>query len=261
MDKLPARVGWIWVKQGMALFRKQPGALMALFFCCMFLSLVTMIVPLLGQIAPFVLTPIFSIALLEGCSQVDQGKRALPNLLLSGFRKPSRGPLLGLGALNLLMLVLALLVLYAMAGDTVLQLGGRTADIDPGEVDGLLGALFVSSTIYTAGWLLTCMAAPLIHWQKMALNKALFFSVVAVVRNIKPFATATVTLHVFYFLACKLAVLLLGQSQVAVAAIFTLLMITVVLMHCTLYASYRQVFGSPVPAPVVEEPADKPDLL
>ena len=37
MTTLPARAGWHWVKQGLQVFRKQPGALMALFFSCMFL--------------------------------------------------------------------------------------------------------------------------------------------------------------------------------------------------------------------------------
>ena len=42
MTKYSARTGWQWVKQGMMLFRQQPGGLMALFFCCMFVSLFSM---------------------------------------------------------------------------------------------------------------------------------------------------------------------------------------------------------------------------
>ncbi|HEX7983423.1 MAG TPA: BPSS1780 family membrane protein [Duganella sp.] len=245
MNKFPARAGWQWVKQGMQLFRRQPGGLMALFFCCMFVSLVSMIVPLLGQIAPFILTPLFSIALLEGCAQVDQGKRALPNLLLSGFRKPSRNPLLAMGVLNLLLLVIALGVLYAMAGDAVMLMSRRPPQIDQSQLEGLLGAAFTSSTIYTVGWLLTCLAAPLIYWQKMNLNKALFFSVVAVFRGWKAFLTAAVTLHLLYFVGCRIVMLILGTSQLAVAGIFTLFLITIVLTHCTLYIAYRQIFGAP----------------
>jgi hypothetical protein len=244
MTKFPARAGWQWVKQGMMLFRKQPGGLLALFFCCMFVSLFSMIVPLLGQIAPFVLTPMFTIALLEGCSQVDQNKRALPNLLLSGFRKPSRSPLLIMGLLNLLLLVIALGALYLMAGDAVMQMGSRPPQIDPAQLEGLLGAVFTASTIYTVGWILTCLTAPLIYWQQMNLNKALFFSVVAVCRGWKAFITATVTLHLMYFVGCKIVVLILGTSQLAVAGIFTLFLITIVLAHCTLYVAYRQIFGT-----------------
>jgi hypothetical protein len=254
MNKFPARAGWQWVKQGMLLFRKQPGGLMALFFCCMFVSLFSMIVPLLGQIAPFILTPMFSVALLEGCAQIDQDKRALPNLLLSGFRKPSRNPLLAMGALNLLLLVIALGVLYAMAGDAIVKVGSQPPQIDPSQLEGLLGAVFLSSTIYTVGWMLTCLTAPLIYWQQMKLNKALFFSVVAVLRGWKAFLTAAVTLHLMYFVGCKIVVLIFGTSQLAVAGIFTLFLITIVLTHCTLYVAYRQIFGA---APTGVAPADQ----
>lgn len=259
MTKFPARAGWQWVKQGMMLFRKQPGGLMALFFCCMFVSLLSMIVPILGQIAPFVLTPMFTIALLEGCAHVDQGQRALPNLLLSGFRQPMRSPLLMVGLLNLLLVVIALGVLYLMAGDTIVQMGTRPPQIDPEQLEGMLGAVFAASTIYTVGWTLTCLTAPLVYWQQMKLNKALFFSVVAVLRGWKAFLTAALTLPLMYIVGSKIVVLILGASQLAVAGIFTLFLITIVLAHCTLYVAYRQIFGPTDLA--VPAKADNPNPL
>ncbi|SEN63032.1 hypothetical protein SAMN05428959_102679 [Duganella sp. CF517] len=259
MNKFPARAGWQWVKQGMMLFRKQPGGLMALFFCCMFVSLFSMIVPLLGQIAPFILTPLFSIALLEGCAHVDQGKRALPNLLLSGFRKPVRSPLLVMGALNLLLIAIAVGVLYAMAGDTVMLVSKRPPQIEQSQLDGLLVAVLIASTLYAVGWILTCLTAPLIYWQQMKVNKALFFSVVAVLRGWKAFLTAAVTLYLMNFIACQIVVLILGTSQLAVAVVFTLLLITLVLTHCTLYIAYRQIFGPTDLA--VPAKADRPEPL
>ncbi|USX26183.1 hypothetical protein NHH73_27060 [Oxalobacteraceae bacterium OTU3CINTB1] len=259
MNKFPARAGWQWVKQGMMLFRKQPGGLMALFFCCMFVSLFSMIVPILGQIAPFILTPLFSVAILEGCAQVDQGKRALPNLLLSGFRKPVRSPLLTVGALNLLLVAIALGVLYAMAGETVMLVSKRPPQIEQGQLDGLLVAVLIASTIYTVGWILMCLTAPLIYWQQMKLNKALFFSVVAVLRGWKAFLTAAVTLYLLNFIACQIVVLILGASQLAMAGIFTLFLITIVLTHCTLYIAYRQIFGPTDLA--VPAKADSPEPL
>lgn len=260
MNKFPARAGWQWVKQGMMLFRKQPGGLMALFFCCMFVSLFSMIVPFLGQIAPFILTPLFTVALLEGCAQVDQGKRALPNLLLSGFRKPVRSPLLAMGVLNFLLMVIALSVLYAMAGDTVIQVSKRPPQIEQSQLDNLLVAVLISSTIYTLGWILTCLTAPLIYWQQMKMNKAVFFSVVAVLRGWKAFLTAGVSLYLMNFIACQIVVLILGPSQLAVACAFTLLLITLVLTHCTLYVAYRQIFGPTGLAVPVKEDTPEPLL-
>jgi hypothetical protein len=228
--KLPARAGWHWIKQGWALFRKQPGALMALFFSCMFVSMFLMLVPVLGSIAMLVLMPIFSVALLQGCAEIDQGKRALPNLLLVGFQKPAR-----------------------ISGDAMEALREAKAGMQPELLEGVLGGMLTGSAIYTIGWMLACMAAPLIFWQKLALNKALFFSVVAVMRAVKAFATAVVIQHVLNFISIQIIALLLGRSQLAVAAIFTVFLISMVLMHCTLYAAYCQIFGPPqplTPAPV-----------
>ena len=50
--------------------------------------------------------------------------------------------------------------------------------------------------------------------------------------------------------------LLFDSPQLEVTAIFTIFLMMIVLMHCTLYASYRQIFGPPqgAPDPVKPEP-------
>ena len=249
MTKLPARAGWHWIKQGWALFRKQPGALMALFFTCMFLSMFVLLLPVLGQILWGVLMPLLSIALLQGCAEVDQGRRALPNLLLTGLQKPMRKHLLGLGVLNFLVMALAALILFAMAGDVMEAWreaqSQAAAGVKPPNVDGLLSATLIGSAIYTTWWILSSMAAPLIFWQKMPLNKALFFSVVAVLRAIKAFISAVLIHHILLFIGIQIIVLVLGVSQIAIAAVFTIYLVNLVLVHCTLYAAYSQIFGPP----------------
>ena len=65
MEKLPANAGWLWVKQGFALFRKQPAEMATLFLAYMFLMLIIGIVPLFGQILPMVLVPVFSMAFMQ----------------------------------------------------------------------------------------------------------------------------------------------------------------------------------------------------
>ena len=253
MEKLPARDGWHWIKRGFSLFRKQPGALMALLFCCMFLSIAVLVVPLLGQIAPVLLAPIFSVAMLQGCAHADQGRRALPNLLLSGFRKPARGPLLALGTLYLLVMLLSLAVLSWMDGGVLIKMATRQIPMDQSMLEDSRGAIFVSAGIYMLGWMLSCMAAPLIYWQKMSLAKALFFSVVAVGRGFKAFLTGALILFVIYQVASIIPMMLFDTLEFQVTSIFTVFLIMVVLMHCTLYASYCQIFGPPeleaAPAP------------
>ncbi|HTN67517.1 MAG TPA: BPSS1780 family membrane protein, partial [Burkholderiaceae bacterium] len=108
MEKLPAKSGWLWVKEGFALFRKQPAEMSTLFMAYMFLMLVVGLVPLLGQVLPLFLVPIFSIGFLQACANVERGQRVFPNLLLTGCRSPARNRLLQLGVLYLLAAILAI---------------------------------------------------------------------------------------------------------------------------------------------------------
>ena len=79
-----------------------------LFLGYMVCMLLVSIVPLLGQLLPVILVPIFSVAFAQGCLNIDQGKRVLPSLLISGFRKPAFPSLLGLGVLYILMAIAAI---------------------------------------------------------------------------------------------------------------------------------------------------------
>ena len=254
MEKLPARVGWHWVKQGFAVFRKQPGALMAILFSCMFLSLLSSILPLVGVFLPALLAPIFSVALLQGCADIDQGKRALPQLLLAGFQIPARKQLLLLGVVYMAVMLVALVALNLLGADAISQMTENPGKLDPKILDNMRGAALVSALIYMGGWLLTCLAAPLIYWQKMALGKALFFSVVTVTREIKAFATMMVSLYLLCQLLGVIPLLLFGSPQLAFAAVFSIILMLIVLMHCSLYAAYRQIFGPPPASPTTPTP-------
>ncbi|WP_343730030.1 BPSS1780 family membrane protein [Duganella sp.] len=257
MSKLPARAGWHWVKQGFAVFRKQPGALMAILFSCMFVSLLSSILPLVGVLLPALLAPLFSVALLQGCADIDSGKRALPNLLLAGFRSAQRNQLLKLGVVYAVVLQLALIVLHLLGADAISQINESPGKLDPGLLDSMRGAVFASTLIYMGGWMLTCLAAPLIFWQKMALGKALFFSVMTVLREFKAFATMMVSLYLICQLLGVIPLLLFGSPQLAFAAVFSIILMLVVVMHCSLYAGYRQLFGAPSDAPTTVD-LDKP---
>ncbi len=254
MEKLPARTGWLWVKQGLDVFRKQPGALMALLFSCMFLSMIAAVIPLVGGLLPSVLAPLFSVALLQACADADQGKRALPFLVASGFRKPARRPLLQLGGLYLALTLVALTVLRLMGDDVFSQLtGSGQVRVDQEMLENLRLPLVVASLLYLLGWMLVCLAAPLIYWQQMKLGKALFFSVVTVTRNFKAFITAAVMLYLLCQVMGLLPLLLLGLPSLAVAVLFGIVLMMIMWVHCTLYVSYRHIFGTP---PVSAEAID-----
>lgn len=257
MNKLPMRTGWLWVQQGWQLFRKQPGGLMALFFCCMFLSMFSLAVPLLGSIAPTLLAPMFTVAILQACADVEHGQRAQPRLVFSGFRQPLRRPLLGLGALYLLVMLVALGVLSLLDNGNLIHMASREVEVDEAALEQSRGPLFLASLIYMLGWLFSCLAAPLIVWQKMSLGKALFYSVVTVKRDFRAFFAAALLLFILFQIGTALPVFLLSSPQLKLTVIFTLFLIMVVLLHCTLYVCYRHYFGTP-PASAVPASTPKP---
>ena len=89
MTQVPAITGWHWIKQGTALFRKQPLEISTMFLGYMFLTVAGGIIPVLGQILPLLLVPVFSMSFMQACVQLESGKRIFPNLLVSGFRLPA----------------------------------------------------------------------------------------------------------------------------------------------------------------------------
>ncbi|MDC8759741.1 BPSS1780 family membrane protein [Janthinobacterium fluminis] len=247
MEKLPASTGWLWVKQGFGLFRQQPGGLSTLFLGYMFCMLAVSIVPLLGQILPVILVPVFSVAFLQACNHIEQGKRVFPNLLLSGFRKPAFPMLFALGLLYISMAVLAI-------GASSLVDGGAFWQLMTGQIDGqseLLkeadvgAAILLTIALYVPAAMGFCFAAPLIYWQKMSVGKAVFFSFFAVLRSLKAFAVFALTWFAITVVASQILFMVFGRSQLAMQFMVPLSVILTVIMHCSFYASYRQLFGAP----------------
>lgn len=250
MNKLPASTGWQWVKQGLALFRQQPGALSTLFLGSMFLSLVASVVPLLGQFMPVVLVPLFAVAFMQACADIDQGKRIVPARLLTGFRKPAVGTLLSLGLLYLSAAALALLASTLADDGTLLRL--VTGQIDPNttsakelQQSNLGGAMLLACAVYIPAAMAFCFAAPLVYWQKMGLGKAIFYSFFAVLGALRAFIVFALGWFAISVTLSEIVIILLGRGEMAMLVLLPMSVVLTVLLHCSFYAAYRQIFGVP----------------
>ena len=162
MGKLPASTGWLWIKQGFDLFKQQPGGLTSLAMLYAMLNLVLSIVPLVGQLAAIVLIPAFSVAFMQACADVEQGKRVVPALLLSGFRKPAFPKLVAVGLLYLSAAALAIgLASLVSDGMLVKLLTGKIAHDSAEARDANLGsALLLILAIGLPAAMAFCFAAP-----------------------------------------------------------------------------------------------------
>jgi hypothetical protein len=258
MEKLPAKTGWLWIKEGFAMFRKQPAELSTLFFGYMFVMLVIGMLPVLGRVLMLVLVPFFSIAFMQACAYVQSGRKVYPNLLLTGFRSSQARTLFQLGLLYLCAAVLAILVSALVDGGIFMQaiLSGGTISEETMRSSSVSTAMLVTALLYLLAGMAFWYVAPLVVWQKMGLAKAIFFSVYTVRRAIKAFIVfglAWVGLNVVLPAIVSAIVGLLTHS--ATATMFTLLPLSVVLtviMYCSFYPTYTHVFGNPPDVPPAE---------
>ncbi len=253
-DKISARQGIEWIRQGFALFRKQPAELSMLFLLYMLLMFALSIIPLIGQLLPLLLVPCFSMAFMQACVEIEAGRKARPNLLLTAFRSPALGTLLRLGVLYLLGAVLAVAA-STLVDDGVfwkLMSGQLRADEQDIPVGNLPLAMMFSALIYVPFAMAFWHAAPLATWQKMGLFKAIFYSFFAVRRCGKAFLAyalgwIVVGIAVPAIISALLG-LILGKAIVAVMLLMPLSVILTIVMYCSFYPTYLEVFDKVSPS-------------
>ncbi|GAB3426522.1 BPSS1780 family membrane protein [Massilia solisilvae] len=248
MSKLPASTGWAWLKQGAALFRKQPGGLTTLMFANILISIAFSAVPVVGPILAVVLIPSLSMAFMQACLMIDNGQRVTPGVLLTGFRKPAVVTLCKLGLVYLAVsLLLALLARFAIDQSfweqiTVQQPDPKKLAVDVSDVL----AMFLIFVLDLAALISLAFAAPLTYWEKMGPGKATFYSFFAVVKSARVFSVLLLAWFGLFFSVCMLVALVVGPVHIAQVIIMWLIFLFVLLLQCAIYVGYRQIFGKPV---------------
>ena len=251
MEKIPANTGINWIRQGFAIFRKQPAELAMLFLLYMLLMFSLSLIPLIGQLLPLLLVPVFSMAFMQACVQIEAGKKVLPSVLLTGFRSPALGTLLRLGLLYLLAAVLAIAA-SALVDDGMfwkLMSGQISADEEKLPMNDLPLAMMVAGLVYTPFAMAFWHAAPLAAWQRMGLFKAVFYSFFAVRRcgmAFLAYGLGWVVIGVALpAVVSAVLSLLLGKTLVTVMLLTPLSVVLTIVMYCSFYPTYVEVFGQP----------------
>lgn len=246
MNNLPARTGWEWIKQGFDLFRRQPGSLAFLFLGYVIIMFAIGIVPLAGQVLPVILIPVFAAAFMQAAAFIDRGERALPTLIMTGFRKPVFWTLFKLGLVYLAVALVAVGSTALIDGGTFWQL--VTGQLDPRSEQAKNAALgmplMLAVTIYIPAAMAFAFAAPLVLWQAMGVGKAIFYSFFAVLRSLRAFIVFALSWFLMSILVSNLILLIAGR-QYAVLVMLPVSIILTLVMHCSFYAAYRQIFGAP----------------
>lgn len=184
---VPARTGLEWVRLGIRVFWRQPMALAALFFMTMAtMSLATML-PLIGPAVALALLPSATLAMMVASAEASQGRSPTPALLLVAFRtgRQHLHAMLTLGTLYAVGF-LGVMGLSALVDDgqfARVYLGGQPLTREMAESGDFQAAMWLALLLYMPLSLLFWHAPGLVHWHGVPPVKALFFSIVACLRN------------------------------------------------------------------------------
>ena len=188
---VPAGRGWAWFSDAWALFREQPGTWVLIIVVFVVVSIVIGIVPVLGNLAGYVLGPIFAGGWMLGCHELARGGELRLGHLFAGFQDQF-GRLAVLGVAYLVMVLGALLVAFAVAGAGLgvgWLLGMGSADAvfaDIGTMTILLAVLVALSLMIPAAMAIW-FAPALVVLNDFGVGEALKASFVASLKNFVPF--------------------------------------------------------------------------
>jgi hypothetical protein len=258
--EVPAKTGYVWFRQGIWLFRKNPLAFLTLFFAYLLVMTLVAQIPYVGGVLPLAFIPGVAVGFMAACRDTIAGKPVFPTILVDGFR--SYGSvvakrLLLLGVLYLIAMALVLagstladdgMLLKVMLGNTTIE---PDTIVNSNITLGFLAALVFYIPVAMLFWFAPVLAA----WHDVSPVKAMFFSIVSCWRNRGAFIVfgalwfAVATTVSFGLTALMQA---LGAGDFAVAALMPATIIVTTMLYCSFYATYRGCFGVQTP--------DTPDL-
>ncbi len=191
LNIVPARTGTQWVRQSVRIFFKQPLAITGLFFMFIVSLSVVAIVPFIGGVLALVLVPAATVGLMAATREAEAGRFPMPLTLVVALRQGAqrRRAILLLGALYALGALIVIGISALIDGGSFAQLyvngGGITEEMvtDP----SFRTAMWVSTLLYLPLSLAFWHAPALVHWYGVPPVKSLFFSAVAVLRNVGAF--------------------------------------------------------------------------
>jgi hypothetical protein len=249
--EVPAKTGYVWFRQGIWLFRRNPLAFLTLFFAYLLAMTLISAIPVLGGVLPLIFVPGIAVGFMAACRDTVAGKPVFPTILVDGFRSYGKVVTKRLFTLGVIYVVAMTLVLAASAlvdGGALLQLMtlGGSIDTDTLENSNVPLAVLASLVFYVPVAMLFWFAPVLTAWHDVPPAKAMFFSVVSCWRNKGAFFVyGALWMVVSIGVSVGLSAILraLGAGDYALAVLMPALIIVTTMLYCSFYATYRGCFG------------------
>ena len=269
---VPARAGLEWTRLGIRVFWRQPMALAALFFLCMAAMSLATALPLVGPAVALALLPSATLAMMVAAAEAAQDRMPTPKLLLVAFRtgRERLHAMLTLGALYAggFLLIMGLSALIDGGQFAQVYLGGAPLTREIAASGDFQAAMWVSLLLYVPLSLLFWHAPGLVHWHGVSPVKALFFSIVACVRNLGAFTVyglAWTGVFVGAAMAISLAVALLSGLGLGAGIAGAMMVATAMMLASMFFTSvvftFRDSFEPPASRASRQRPADAADVI
>ena len=252
---VPASRGVLWVRQGFAVFFKQPLGFAALFATFMFVLFLALLLPMVGSLLLLAMLPLASLGFMIGTRQALDGRFPLPRVFIEPLQqgRSAQAAMLQLGVLYALATALIMWLSDAVDGgalDRAMQALGSSkttaeetqAALSDGRLQaGLLLRFGLAGLLSVPFW----HAPALVHWGGHPALKSLFFSLVACWRNRGAFAlyalTWTAVILVFAVLV-NLLFAIFGQTQMMALAAMPASLIFSTVFYASLYFTFADCF-------------------
>lgn len=247
---VPAASGWKWLREGFALYRKNPAAITFAVFSYVLILVLANSLPYVGVLLAPILMPALFSGVMHACRVISTGKLFLPNEIFAGFGA-ARGALLRLGGVYLGGTVGILLAVSPIDGGVLLRamLLGEELSRDTLANPEFQLAVQVALALYAPLSLALWFSPMLAQWQGFPAGKALFFSFFAGLRNWRAFATYALGIVLVCILIPSVILAPFGSAGkeiLSILALFVMLPLIFVFIptiFASYYVSYSDIFG------------------
>lgn len=244
---VPARTGLGWLREGYAVFVKQPLAFGSILFGYLMLSILSGILPFINMVAPMLLAPFAVLAFMQATRLVLAGKAPWPTEVMAALA-PQKGlamRLLQLGLVGALCFFLAMGAGALVDGGTMWKLALTPDKLDESvlRTPGLVEGAFLTLLLLVLGALLLCVAPGLVGFDGYSAAKATFASALVAIYNWRAllvFIGASLgTAYLVLTIAAALLVALLSSPVAAQMALVPLMLMLLTPSFVSIYPIYR----------------------
>ncbi|HYM47220.1 MAG TPA: BPSS1780 family membrane protein [Burkholderiaceae bacterium] len=249
---VPARTGLTWLRDALALYRRQPFAFTSLVILYTMGVSLLVYIPFIGMPLAAVLIPFGTIGLTLAGREAERGVMPLPTLMVQPFRDmQQRKALTRLGLVHAGLVLLLVLLAWILAADELANWKMIDGQIDKTSAAQNFpwDAFVVAAIGYLPILMLTWFAPQLVAWHGQPIGKALFFSFFACWRNRWPFLTLGAALFALAFGVVFIVTQSLqafGASPQLASLLFApMLLVLISVGYATQYPIYRSLLEPP----------------